>query len=225
MNSLLAHIRSLSDAEARRFLNAADGQPDLPWAQLPPPPAPSGFDQIPPTPAFQTIALKNIDHSKWIDESSGVRMEYDAHDITGWVEGRWLSVVAATVTQQVGFKRSVSVMVGASETDMFGVGLSISLGVSIEGVGELGTQLSLMYQHSQTIERSTTTMEEFDFQGTPSTPRVTGWGWQADFKYNLLLRRVLISVNGGNPTLKNNVPYTMPSGSRIFSTTQYPPVR
>lgn len=225
MNSLLTHIPSLGGAEMRRFLNVVAEKVDLPWANLPPPPSPSDFDQSPPTPPYQTIAIKDIEHSSWTDDFSGARVSYDATGITGWVEGRWRSVAAATVTEAVGFKQRVSVTVGASETDTFGVGLSISLGLSVDGLGDLGAKLSMMYQHNQTIERRTTITQEFDFHGTSSTPRVTGWVWQADFNYHLVLRRVLISINGDNPILRRNVPYTMPSSSRIFSTTQYPPAR
>ncbi len=215
---------TLDDDTSRELLRIDEG-PDLPWADLPSPPTPAGIDQFPQEPSRKIVARKYIrDAKKWVDDSDGVRIEYEPLDgIWAIVDGRWKSVTQATVTSQTGYQFSEEVQIGATNTTTFSVGLSISVGAKILSVVDIGVKLSAMFGVSQTISILRTEKKQFDFKGTEAVPRLTGCAWQADFEYTLFMNRCKVIINGGNPILRKNVSYTMPSTPNRFSMTQYPP--
>jgi len=190
---------------------------------LPSPPAPTGIDQWPPPPEEQLC---------WTDSLPDQEIKIVGIIVLGTLKNQTLSVYAqytqllqGTVTKETSpLIRQVTVTRGTSTTVSESTTISVSFGVSLPGIADLGAKIDQTVGYSQTWHESKSTADTFNI--TTDNDKVSAIWWQARFRYVFNAQMEPSAAFGGDFGEELKKAYSYPREIILdcdtFSSSQFP---
>jgi len=199
------------------------GCTDQGWTNIPGPPYPTGIHQFPPaTTEAETVSIARLEDRVVAENKYQGQVVYQEiwtnQCLT--VIGHYYQFLNATATSDAHFSEKHSLTIGASYTKDFEITLGISMGVSIQGVAELGTNLSTTLRTSITLSESTTIERTFTLAPTGENREVSASWWQA--KYEYLLRADSTTYSYGTVIQQQPIESRFWNNANTYIVTQYP---